>query len=92
MKKIKITNLKTGRVWVGNTILDFWNEVYREICQNYQDYNLLSSDIECLAKGNIIKKLTNNISLFDVQWYILDGRGRYMVLPKEYKVEEIKNE
>lgn len=88
-QKLKVTDTKTGKVWVDDNEPHSWQALALHIIKSYPDYNLIYCDIECLAKGQTWKVKPDNSWAIEEQWYILDETGRYEPLPEEYVVEEI---
>jgi hypothetical protein len=84
MQKLKVTDTKTGQVWIDDNHPHSWKELCLFIMERYDDFHLIYCDIECLAKGQTW--LMTGIS---EQWYMLDEIGRYEPMPEEFKVEEL---
>jgi hypothetical protein len=89
MKKLKVTNTKTGKVWIDDNNPHSWTDLCLAIMKEHKDFNLVYCDIECLAKGSSWAEV-DGIWIVKDTWYMLDECGRYEYLPEEYLVEEIE--
>jgi hypothetical protein len=76
---LKVTNTKTGKVWIQENLQHNWEELALEIIKSLDNRSgLVWCDIECLIQGD------------DGTWYILDECGHWEYIPELYKIE--KNE
>ena len=73
--KLRVTNTETGEMWEGYNSNHVWNELSFNIKKTDPDYQLASSDTECLLHDQE-----------DKQWYLLDELGQWAYLPAIYEV------
>jgi hypothetical protein len=76
-KKLKVTNTKTGKVWIQENQQHSWEELAIEIVNALEHSGLVFCDIECLVQSD------------DGTWYILDECSHWEYIPELYKVERI---
>jgi len=76
-KKLKVTNTKTGKVWIQENQQHSWDELAIEIVKSLERSGLVYCDIECLVQSN------------DGTWYILDECSHWEYIPEWYKVEKV---
>jgi hypothetical protein len=74
--KLKVTNTKTGKVWIEENINHSWADLCMDIINEHKEFRLVYGDIEGMTEINDT-------------WYILDECGDWEYLPEEYEVEKI---
>ena len=72
---LKVTNIKTGEVWIEENTNHSWTDLALEIIKGLPDSFLVYCDIEGIVMLNDI-------------WYILDECGHWEYIPENYKVEK----
>ena len=79
--KLKVTNTKTGKVWIEENTNHSWQDlcldIMKEHKEEHKDFYLVYCDLEGILKLNDI-------------WYMLDECGNWEYMPEEYKIEEIE--
>jgi hypothetical protein len=74
---LKVTNIKTGKVWVGENCPHAWADLCLNMMKKHEDIKLIYCDIEGIVE-------------FHGDWIMLDECGSYAYIPEEYKVERVK--
>jgi len=76
--KLKVTNKKTGKVWIEENQNHSWTEFALELVKNHPEMSIIYCDIESIERS------------FDGEWYILDECGNYEYIPTdEYGIDEM---
>jgi hypothetical protein len=86
MKRLKVTNTRTGKIWTADNHQHSWRDLCLEIMKDDKDFHLIWCDIECIAKG---AGLFLEGERHKECWYMLDECGRYEMIPDHYKIEEV---
>jgi len=78
MAKLKVTNTKTGKVWVEENAPHSWEGLVLDMLKVDKDIKLVWCDMECLVECP-----------YGVGWYALDECGAWEYIPGHYTVEVI---